>query len=154
MQRHWDEVHASTESDETGWYEEEPTLSLELIERCELAPTDAILDVGAGTSFLVDRLLERGFRNLTVLDISPTVLDEVRDRLRVDHVMVGFIHADLTDAELSDRLPLVQLWQDRAALHFLTSDDDCAQYGRTLRATIAAGGYALLAAYALEGAPT
>ena len=154
MQRHWDQAHADTATDQTGWFEQDPTSSLTLIARCDLAPTDPILDVGARTSFLVDRLLHRGFQNVTVLDISPTALDEVRDRLGSDRAEVGFVHADVTDPALPDRLPPARLWHDRAALHFLTEDEDCAQYASTLRSTVAPGGYAILATYSLEGAPT
>ena len=74
---HWDAPYEAQAYEETGWFEAEPTVSLELIEECRVAPSEAVVDVGCGESFLVDRLLERGFKSLVLADISQVALDEV-----------------------------------------------------------------------------
>jgi cyclopropane fatty-acyl-phospholipid synthase-like methyltransferase len=154
-QRHWDEVYSGAEIEQTGWYEEEPTLSLALIDGCHLEPDAPILDVGAGASSLVDRLLDRCFRDMTVLDISAHALDSMRARLGPDQsAAIRFIRADVTDPELPEQLGTVELWHDRATLHFLIEDDQCNRYAAALHAAVVPGGYALLATYALHGAST
>lgn len=152
---HWDGVYASVPIEETGWFEASPTVSLSLIERCDLDPADPVVDVGAGASSLAAAFLERGQRDVSVLDISANALDQLRSRLGPDRAeQVRFINADVTEPGLRAKLGPVQLWHDRAMLHFLTSDADCASYARAVESTVMPGGYAILATYALNGAPT
>ena len=155
MQPHWDDAYARSPVEQTGWYEETPAISLALIDQCRLDPADPIVDVGAGASTLVDRLLDRGFEHLTVLDISRRALDQLRERLSAaDAERVRFIHTDVTAGDLGSELGTVRLWHDRATLHFLTDAGDCGRYAETLQGCVAPGGYAILATYALHGAPT
>lgn len=155
MQHHWDEVYAGSEIEETGWYEAEPTVSLSLIDHCELAPEEAILDVGAGASSLVGELQDRGFRDLTVLDISANALDRLRTALGEERAArIRFVRADVTDPAALEIVPPLQLWHDRAMLHFLTEERDCERYAEAVRAAVAPEGYVILATYALHGAPT
>src|SRR5690606_29102345 len=81
--RHWEDVYRSRATTERGWYEAEPATSLSLVDRVAGAPSDAVVDVGAGASSLVDHLLAAGYTDLTVLDISEAALDETRARLGV-----------------------------------------------------------------------
>ncbi|MDA0352947.1 MAG: class I SAM-dependent methyltransferase [Chloroflexi bacterium] len=154
-QRHWDEAYSGTAIERTGWYEETPTISLALIDECRLSPQDSIVDIGAGASTLVDRLLDRGFENLAVLDISGQALDHLRQRLSAEDAgRVRFIRTDVTAPDVGSELGPVMLWHDRATLHFLAEGADCDRYARTLQGCVAPGGYAVLATYALHGAPT
>jgi len=154
-QAHWDEVYAKTTVEQTGWFEESPTVSLSLIDHCKLGPDDTVLDVGAGASSLAATLIERGVGGVSVLDISERALDALRDRLGPAKAeRVQFVHADVTDPTALEAVPPLQLWHDRAMLHFLIEDDQCARYAEAVNAAVAPGGYALLATYALHGAPT
>ena len=155
MQRHWDDIYASKAVNETGWYEDVPTTSLALIEHCDLSPSDAILDVGAGAGALVDHLLDRGFTDLTVLDVSDQALRRLRTRLGPrGAAAVRFVRGDITDPLVIDELPKIRLWHDRALLHFLTEETDRDRYVSAVRATVGPGDYVLIATYALDGAPT
>jgi trans-aconitate methyltransferase len=154
-QQHWEDVYAQTDVEETGWFEASPGVSLSLVDRCDLEPADPIVDIGAGASSLAASLLERGQRDISVLDISQNALDELQSRLGSERAaQIQFIRADVTEPGLRARVGPVQLWHDRAMLHFLTTDADCSSYARVLEATVAPGGYAILATYALDGAPT
>jgi SAM-dependent methyltransferase len=154
-QEHWEAVYERTAVDQTGWWEASPTVSLAMIERLGLGPDDAILDVGAGASTLVDHLLDRGHRNVAVLDISERALEELRTRLGPQRAeSVRFVCGDVTDPATLAGIEPVRLWHDRAMLHFLIEDDQCEQYAAALNTAVAPGGYALLATYALHGAPT
>lgn len=154
-QRHWDEVYANTAMDQTGWFEDSPTVSLSLIDHGELGADDAALDVGAGTSSLAPALIERGVGDVTVLDISERALEALRSGLEPAVAeRIRFVRADITDPVALESAPPLQLWHDRAMLHFLIEDDQCDRYAAAVNAAVAPGGYALLATYALHGAST
>ena len=72
---HWDATYETKAHEETGWFELEPTISLELIEQCGVSPSERVVDVGCGQSHLVGRLLERGIESVVLADISPVALD-------------------------------------------------------------------------------
>jgi len=74
---HWDTTYETKAHEETGWFESEPTVSLELIEECGVSPSERVVDVGCGESFLVDRLLDRGFQSVVLADISQVALDGI-----------------------------------------------------------------------------
>ena len=94
-------------------------------------------------------------RDVSVLDISPVALARLRERLGPDRsARIRFIVADVTDPAALEDVPALQLWHDRAMLHFLIEDDQVEQYARAVDAAVVPGGYALLATYALHGAPT
>jgi SAM-dependent methyltransferase len=149
---HWDHVHGSKPVERTGWYEAEPELSLELIARCGLGADDVLLDVGSGASSLIDRLLDQGYRNLVAADISPVALSMLRERLGERASSVRFIVDDIGRPTELGTLPDVALWHDRAALHFLTEESARARYAETVRAVVRAGGFVILAAFAIDGA--
>lgn len=150
---HWDRVYTRTPLERTGWYESDPSVSLELIERCGLAPDDPIIDVGAGASLLIDRLIEGGHRDLIASDISEVALGLLRERLgSAADGRVRFLADDLAHPRLLRDLRGIALWHDRAALHFLTEPADRGAYAETLRRSVRPGGFVVLAAFAPDGA--
>jgi ubiquinone/menaquinone biosynthesis C-methylase UbiE len=80
-QQHWESIYSTKPENSVSWFREHLEPSLELIESAGLTPDAHIIDVGGGASTLVDDLLERGFTNLTVLDISSAALDKTKERL-------------------------------------------------------------------------
>jgi cyclopropane fatty-acyl-phospholipid synthase-like methyltransferase len=121
-------------------------MSLELIETLRVPPDAAIIDVGGGASSLVDHLVERGFSDLTVLDISAHALDEVGRRL--GDAPVVLLHEDLLEWRPPRRY---DLWHDRAVFHFLVTEPDRHGYFDTLQAAIRPDGLVILATFALDG---
>jgi SAM-dependent methyltransferase len=146
--QHWESVYGEKPAQQTSWYQKVPSLSLSMIANTGLDHNAALIDVGGGASLLVDHLLEQGYRDLTVLDISRAALDQACERLGEAAAMVNWIEADVT-SYVADRQ--FDLWHDRAAFHFLTAKKDRQQYVQVLRNSLAPGGHAIIAAFAPSG---
>lgn len=148
---HWDAVHRGDEAGRS-WFQSQPTTSLRLIR--ELCPDPSedgtVVDVGAGTSRLVDGLLAAGHRDVTLVDVSAAALDRVRDRLGVDarvHTVAGDVLAWQPERTFD-------VWHDRATLHFLIEDDELTAYAALARTAVAPGGHAVIATFASDGPST
>jgi len=146
--QHWETVYQDKSPLEVSWYQTRPTLSLELIASCDLNPAASVIDVGGGASTLVDHLLELGYRNLSVLDISASALAHARERLGERAGDVEWIEADVTEF-VPPRT--YELWHDRAVFHFLTEAADRRRYRELLERAVAPGGHLIIAAFAPDG---
>lgn len=145
---HWEQVYMDKSPLEVGWYQAEPALSLRLIDSFELPKAAAIIDVGGGASLLVDRLHERGFRRLAVLDVSAQALAHAKARLGAKADNIEWLEADVT----AFRAPhAYALWHDRAVFHFLTQAADRRRYVEVLKRTLEPGGGLIMATFALDG---
>ena len=100
---HWDGIYGRTKAEAVGWYQSEPVVSLAFIGSLGVAPEAGIVDVGGGASTLVDRLVSKGFSDLTVLDISPAALHAPRQRLGPD-APVAWLVGDILEWEPASRL--------------------------------------------------
>jgi SAM-dependent methyltransferase len=143
---HWDGRYRTVGPDQVSWFAPEPTASLAILDALGLTPDTSVIDVGGGASFLVDRLADRGFTDLTVLDISQVALDTARARL--GDTLVVWEHADLLVWEPTRQWTV---WHDRAVFHFLTRDHDRATYRSLLHKAVEPGGYVVMAAFAADG---
>ena len=146
--QHWSDVHSKRAPDRASWYQLRPALSLELIDRAGVDPKAGAIDVGGGTSTLVDELLERGFANLAVLDVAGPALELAHARLGDRADQVQWIEADVTEFEPAQQWGL---WHDRAVFHFLTDASSRKAYRRALEAGVAPGGSAVVSAFSLAG---
>lgn len=147
-ERHWETLYRSKAPTAVSWYQESPVLSLAMIERSEIDRTGRIVDVGGGASTLVDRLLEKGFATMSVLDIAPAALAAAKARLGERAQRVEWIVADVTAWRPPQRYGL---WHDRAVFHFLVHEADRRKYVATLQAALAPGGHVIIATFALDG---
>jgi trans-aconitate methyltransferase len=145
---HWDKVFQAKLPHEVTWFQARPEASLELIARCHLPPEAGILDVGGGTSTLVDELLDRGFDSVGVLDVSEKALSTSRDRLGRRADQVEWYAEDVTRFRRSRHWAL---WHDRALFHFLTDESDRVAYKEALGRALSPGGYVIIAAFAPTG---
>lgn len=146
---HWQGIYQKKQPDQQTWYQREPTVSLELIGRAADDAPVRIVDVGGGASTLVDFLLDDGRFDITVVDIAPAALAASKQRLgeRADEVVWKV--ADLTDPLELDAP--VDIWHDRAVLHFLRDPDERAAYLENLERNIAPDGHVVLSAFAIDG---
>lgn len=144
----WESVHASREMDGVSWWQEAQSVWDDLIIGLHLLPEAPIVDIGAGSSMMVDALLAHGFCNLTAVDISTAALERTRQRVGAG---VDLVVADVRDF-VTD-VP-VELWHDRAVLHFLTDPTDVTKYRSNLHASLAANGHAVIATFAPDGPET
>ena len=143
--RHWDAAYAGRGSEGVSWYEPVPQMSLHLIQALGTPPDAAVLDVGGGASQLVDHLAERGYSDLTVLDISGHALAEVESRPSASRIVR--IQKDVLNWQPERRY---DLWHDRALFHFLTSSEDRDRYLLTLRSAIRENGSVVVATFATD----
>jgi len=147
-QAHWEGVYTQKGEGEVSWFQENPAPSLELIAQVGATSASAIIDIGGGASRLVDKLVERGFKDITVLDLSEAALEAAKGRLGGRAAQVHWIVADATVWEPQKTY---DIWHDRAAFHFLTEDRDRAAYVARLEGALKVGGYAVIATLALDG---
>lgn len=147
-QAHWEGVYAKKRETEVSWFQENPAPSLELIAQVGATHSSAIIDIGGGASRLVDNLVDRGFKDVTVLDLSEAALEATR--LRMGH-RAAQVHWIVADATAWEPVKAYDIWHDRAAFHFLTEDRDRAAYVARLGRALKVGGYAIIATFALDG---
>jgi SAM-dependent methyltransferase len=153
MKEHWEQVYDQKKVEELGWYESNPGPSLKLIELCKLHKSARILNVGAGATTLVDELLDLGYKNMIANDISPAALEELRQRLGPRRSReVDWIVDDLTNPDKLNKLIQIDLWHDRAVLHFFNDQNSQEAYFALLRYLVKPGGFAIIAAFNLNGA--
>ncbi len=149
---HWDKAYLKTDSRKLGWYEESPEPSLTLIEKYITDKNASILNVGAGTSTLVDFLLSRGFENLIVNDFSSAALNILKERIGEKSHKARWIVDDLLNPSVLDSIDAVDLWHDRAVLHFFTEKDEQDKYFSLLKKLVKKGGYAVISVFSPGGA--
>lgn len=145
---HWDGIYNARPLDEVSWHQAHPERSLALIAATGLGHEARILDVGGGASRLVDCLLDAGYQQLTVLDVSAIALDHARTRLGPRAHLVEWLEADATAFDLGHA---VDIWHDRAVFHFLTEPADRAAYLARLDRHLSPQGQIIIATFALDG---
>jgi 2-polyprenyl-3-methyl-5-hydroxy-6-metoxy-1,4-benzoquinol methylase len=146
---HWERIYHTLAPTELTWYQEHPRLSLELIQSIGVSKSAQIIDVGGGTSTLVDELLREGYQHITVLDVAGTALELARQRLGSRAATVTWIEADITTVELPPSY--YDVWHDRAVFHFLTQPEERRWYVETIRHALKSEGYVIVATFAPEG---
>lgn len=146
--QHWENVFATKAENEVSWFQEYPKTSLEFLELFKL-PLDAnIIDVGAGDSHLVDALLDKGFKNVYVLDISAKAVERAQQRLGKRAKLVNWIVSDITEFEPAVKF---DFWHDRAAFHFLTTEEKVNKYVSIAEDSIDKQGYLILGTFSENG---
>jgi len=147
----WEGVHHSKDVDGVSWWQSVPDLSLGLVDSTDVGRFEPVIDVGAGWSTLVDHLLERGYTDLTAVDLSITALNTVRERLGPDGAGVVLTVADVLDLRLGRRYAL---WHDRAVFHFLTEPDERQDYLASLDRHLQPAGWVVVATFGPDGPTT
>ncbi len=145
---HWEKIYAEKKPGEMSWYQEDPAMSLRLIEERGLSPENRLIDVGGGASVLVDRLLEKRYQHVTVLDISENALRHAQARLGASGNNVTWVVDDVTKFTVSEPY---HLWHDRAVFHFLTDEEDRKAYVAKAYQALVKGGVLIVASFAMDG---
>lgn len=131
--QHWETVYTTKQPHEVSWTQELPKTSLEFIHGFNLPKTASIIDIGGGDSKLVDYLLDEGYENISVLDISENALLRAKARLGEKASKVRWIVSDITEFHPATTY---DLWHDRATFHFLTTENDIDTYLTTARSAV------------------
>jgi 2-polyprenyl-3-methyl-5-hydroxy-6-metoxy-1,4-benzoquinol methylase len=150
MRQHWEKVYSTKAEDQVSWFRPHLETSLALIERATRGDRAAsIIDAGGGASTLVDDLIQRGYRNLTVLDISRAALDAAEKRLGDAASAVQWLRADVTQSTLP--AGAYDVWHDRAVFHFLATPEERLAYVRNVASAVKQGGHVIISAFGPEG---
>ena len=146
---HWERVYRSKAPDAVSWYAAHLDESLGYIRRASVAADAAIVDVGGGEATLVDDLLDAGYRNVAVLDLSERALQVCRTRLADRADRVSWLAADALEHEFAPRS--VDVWHDRAVFHFLTEQEQRQRYVAQVLKALRPGGHAIVGAFGPQG---
>ena len=146
---HWEEVYATKSATAVSWFQPHAALSLQLIEQTGVPEDAGIIDVGGGASTLVDDLLDAGYSNLTVLDLSDAALAASRARLASRADAVHWLVGDITQITLPEQAYAV--WHDRAVFHFLTTEPQREAYVAAVMRAVKPGGHVIVATFAEDG---
>jgi SAM-dependent methyltransferase len=148
---HWDKTY-TREIEKLGWYEENPEQSLNLIEKCKLNKDASILNVGAGASTLIDELVKSGYENIIANDLSSKALEKLKERLGNNSSKVKWIVDDLTQPTQLNHLGEIDLWHDRAVLHFFNEPAEQNSYFELIQKLVKKEGFVIIASFNLDGA--
>ena len=121
---HWDKIYTSKKPNEVSWTQVIPKTSLEFVQSANLDKLASIIDIGGGDSLLVDFLLDEGYVNISVLDISEQALNKAKLRLGERAAKVNWIVSDVTEFQPTTAY---DFWHDRAVFHFLTTEEQIAK---------------------------
>lgn len=146
---HWEKIYSTKTIEGTSWYQEHATRSLSLIRSTGIKKEAAIIDVGAGASSLAGDLIEAGYSDITVLDISGTALVAAQKRMGSRAILVNWMEADVTRAILPHHR--FDVWHDRAVFHFLTEPEDRHAYVERVLHAVKPGGHVIIATFAEDG---
>lgn len=145
---HWENIYKTKELNEVSWFQPTPITSLEFIKQLSIPKAAKIIDIGGGDSFLADHLIDLGYLDITVLDISNAALNRAKKRLGKRSSEVSWIVADAANFKPTEKY---DFWHDRAAFHFLTEDCDIENYISTLENCLTTGGKAVFGTFSEEG---
>jgi 2-polyprenyl-3-methyl-5-hydroxy-6-metoxy-1,4-benzoquinol methylase len=145
---HWETVYETKNADQVSWTQEVPKTSLDFIASFGLTKKSKIIDIGGGDSKLVDYLLNEGFENITVLDISAKALAKAQNRLGDNAKKINWVVSDITEFEPKTTY---DIWHDRATFHFLTTTEQVSKYMETARKSV--NGYLTIGTFS-ENGPT
>jgi SAM-dependent methyltransferase len=151
LKQHWNDAYSNNKTEKLGWFEEKSEQTLALIKESELPKDATILNVGAGSSTLIDNLLQEGFTNILANDLSEKALKSLKDRIG-ENDKVNFIVDDLLNPSVLYTLKNIDLWNDRAVLHFFLKEAEIKAYFNLLKKVLKPNGFVIISVFAKNGA--
>jgi 2-polyprenyl-3-methyl-5-hydroxy-6-metoxy-1,4-benzoquinol methylase len=148
--KHWEAVYQNKDFKDVSWFEDVPKTSIDFLESLQLSKTAKIIDIGGGESRFVNYLLENGFKNISVLDISAMAIEKKKRELGSKSHDITWIMSDVVDFQPVEQY---DFWHDRATFHFLTDPNDIAHYVQTVQQFVAPEGALILSTFT-ENGPT
>lgn len=148
LKQHWETVFSTKSENEVSWFQPYPKTSVEFLELFNLSLDANIIDIGGGDSHLVDVLIDKGYQNIYILDISANALERAKTRLGAKAAKVNWIVSDIIDFKPSVKF---DFWHDRAAFHFLTTEEKINKYVTIAENAINKDGYLILGTFSETG---
>lgn len=152
LKSHWNRTYRKVPEEKLGWYEENPEHSLRLINKCNLSKDSYLLNVGAGASTLTDKLLKQKYENIIVNDLSSAAIDKLKERIGKESDKIMWITDDLTHPSILNNIEPIDLWHDRAVLHFFNKTEEQDTYFSLLKKLLKPAGFVIIASFNLKGA--
>ena len=146
--QHWETVFTTKAENEVSWYQNEPKTSIQLIQACKVLKDAKIIDMGGGDSYLIDSLLDLGYTNLFLLDISAAAIERAKKRLGEKAKKVTFIVSDSLHFQSDEKF---DVWHDRASFHFFTTANDIEQYKTNMITNSTKNGHLILGTFSEDG---
>jgi SAM-dependent methyltransferase len=145
---HWENVFTTKEENEVSWFQPKPVTSIQLIQACRVAKDAKIIDIGGGDSYLIDSLLDLGYTNLFLLDISEAAIERAKKRLGERTKYVTFIVSDSLHFQSEEKF---DVWHDRASFHFFTEANDIENYKLNVIANTNKNAHFIIGTFSEEG---
>jgi 2-polyprenyl-3-methyl-5-hydroxy-6-metoxy-1,4-benzoquinol methylase len=145
---HWENVYHTKIFSDVSWFQATPTVSLYFLKELATPKNSAIIDVGGGDSYLVDHLLQLGYTDITVLDISETAIEKAKQRLGKNAEKINWIVSDITEFSSDKKF---DCWHDRAAFHFLTKKEQVEKYLSAAQKNISENGRMIIGTFSDSG---
>lgn len=149
--KHWENIYQTKELKEVSWFQPTPETSLDFFKQFNVPTTAKVIDIGGGDSFLVDHLLELGYQDISVLDISEVAIERAKQRLGDRAKSIKWIVADAATFKPTEKY---DFWHDRAAFHFLTDEKEISNYLETARQNINPSGVLVIGTFSEQGPTT
>lgn len=146
--KHWEQIYQTKALNEVSWFQPKPETSLSFFTEFKVPLNAKVIDIGGGDSFLVDHLLDLGYEDLTVLDISEEAIQRAKTRLGQKAKQVQWI---VEDAAHFKPLEMYDFWHDRAAFHFLTNEQEISNYIETAHRHIKPNGVLVIGTFSEQG---
>lgn len=146
--KHWENIYKTKELKDVSWFQTTPETSLDFFKQFNVPTTAKVIDIGGGDSFLVDHLLDLGYQDISVLDISAAAIDRAKQRLRERAKNVKWIVADAATFKPTEKY---DFWHDRAAFHFLTDEQEISNYLETAEQNINSTGVLVIGTFSEQG---
>lgn len=146
--KHWENIYQTKELKDVSWFQPTPETSLDFFKQFNVPTTAKVIDIGGGDSFLVDNLLDLGYQDISVLDISTAAIDRAKQRLGDKAKNVKWIVADAATFKPTEKY---DFWHDRAAFHFLTDEQEIANYLQIAQESINPTGILVIGTFSEQG---
>ena len=146
--KHWENIYQTKKLKDVSWFQPTPETSLDFFKQFNVPTTAKVIDIGGGDSFLVDHLLDLGYQDISVLDISAAAIDRAKQRLGDKANNVKWIVADAATFKPTEKY---DFWHDRAAFHFLTDEQEIANYLQISQESINPTGVLVIGTFSEQG---
>ena len=148
QKEHWENVYRTKEDQEVGWYQPNPETSIRLVRTYSTSKDDSIIDVGGGNSHLIQHLLNEGYTDLSVMDISIHAINRNKRRFGSEADKINWIESNILEFNSDQDF---QIWHDRAVFHFLTDNADMRSYCEVASHHIKKGGFLIIGTFSETG---
>lgn len=146
--KHWENIYQTKDLTDVSWFQPEPETSLYFFKQLKVPRTAKVIDIGGGDSLLVDHLLDLGFQDISVLDISASAIKRAKQRLGDRAKNVKWLVADAATFKPTEKY---DVWHDRATFHFLTDEQEISNYIETARQNINSSGVLVIGTFSVQG---